>query len=669
MARKEIAEYEYQNQKRILDSLPADFEYPLFNGWQAIQSQRKSGYQTTARAAREIVDNSIEAGAENVHIVFDTIGEADRKEFQRKNTVSAIAFIDDGPGMLHESNERSILRYSMSWGGGTRFDNPRLIGKFGFGLPNSSVNQTQFAEVYSRTDPSSEWNVAALDIRREAIDNSGVVRAGEVQQKPLPRFVVDYLNRRKIDLRTGTVVVWWQPDRLSASTRTALREHIEHDFQVVYRGLLDRVQLFVDRDEPVFKVDPTFLDPDGYLYVAEHNGGAQSLYDEHLTVLHYRDASSGQPQLLLVGPEKGRDPLTGMDFEISLEEAKRLEQTPGLGQRDVGISSIHVRVSYLPYPDFVRKEGKKVETDAGRRFQIRKRTRGMSFVRSGREIDTKDVFPKTNREEIGNWPLLQGYAYYWTLEVAFDSGIDDVMGIGHDKQTVYPVEDYWKVLHKARVDDAITRGEALRDLAGKANRAKAQDAADVDFVSEQAAEQATKFDPPIVPGSTKTKAQAKEAAEQADVGSTSTDVPRPKAGKRRPASEVLGGEAQPTKASPDTDETSEVSRPVRRFMIDKFSDQNGPFMEPVPGPNGQVIVRVNTAHPWYGSYANPSSLTEARNATNLLLFALGATEVRADEEKQIWLEAVRREDMTPFLRKAGRFLRQMVPADDQQEMG
>ena len=57
---------EVERQETVLAELPEDYEFPLFDGRQAIESQRKSAYKNTARAARGIVDNAIEAGAQNV---------------------------------------------------------------------------------------------------------------------------------------------------------------------------------------------------------------------------------------------------------------------------------------------------------------------------------------------------------------------------------------------------------------------------------------------------------------------------------------------------------------------------------------------------------------------------------------------------------------------------
>ena len=80
---------EVERQKKYLSRLPEQFEFPLFNGAQALESQRRNGYRNTAAAGRELVDNSIEAGANKVHVIFET-----RKH--GRQVVTAVAFIDDG---------------------------------------------------------------------------------------------------------------------------------------------------------------------------------------------------------------------------------------------------------------------------------------------------------------------------------------------------------------------------------------------------------------------------------------------------------------------------------------------------------------------------------------------------------------------------------------------
>src|SRR5215472_2158363 len=83
---------EVERQEAVLADLPEDYQFPLFDGRQAIESQRKSGYKNTGRAAREIIDNAFEAGAKNVWVMFKRPTESERGKGERRDTVSAVAF-------------------------------------------------------------------------------------------------------------------------------------------------------------------------------------------------------------------------------------------------------------------------------------------------------------------------------------------------------------------------------------------------------------------------------------------------------------------------------------------------------------------------------------------------------------------------------------------------
>ena len=144
---------EIQRQEKYLSELPKDFKYPLFNTKRALESQRQNGYRNTAVAAREIIDNGFEAGATKVHVVFESVSSRGR------DIVKSVAMIDNGSGMIPP-----MARFSLSWGGGTHFDDPNFIGKFGFGLPNASINQTKQVEVYTRTSKKEPLTRAWLDL-------------------------------------------------------------------------------------------------------------------------------------------------------------------------------------------------------------------------------------------------------------------------------------------------------------------------------------------------------------------------------------------------------------------------------------------------------------------------------------------------------------------------
>src|SRR5436309_12676751 len=96
-----------------------------------------------------------------------------------RKTVSAIAVIDNGSGMLPK-----MIRYALTWGGGTHFDDHNFIGRFGFGLPNSSINQGRRVEVYSRTNGDEPWLRGVLDITSPSKYGAQSIEPPEVADLP-----------------------------------------------------------------------------------------------------------------------------------------------------------------------------------------------------------------------------------------------------------------------------------------------------------------------------------------------------------------------------------------------------------------------------------------------------------------------------------------------------
>ncbi len=239
---------EVERQQKYLDKLPPDFAFPLFNAAQALESQRRSGYRNTAAAAREIVDNAIEAGATVIHVCFERPKQL--KAHQRAESISAVAFIDNGSGMIPK-----MAQYALSWGSGTHFDDAAFIGKFGFGLPNASINQTRFIEVYTKTASADVVTKAWLDARQ--VKEYGLQTIPEPVEAELPAFVQTYLDKQGLAFEHGTVVVWVDPDRITYRTPAVMKEHLVDDFGVTYRYILPKVDLYVERT----KVEPVTVIP------------------------------------------------------------------------------------------------------------------------------------------------------------------------------------------------------------------------------------------------------------------------------------------------------------------------------------------------------------------------------------------------------------------------
>jgi hypothetical protein len=592
---------ELERQEKYLADLPDDFSFPLFNVRHAVESQRRSGYRDTAAAAREIVDNAIEAGATRIDVAIET----DRG----KKAVSDMAFIDNGSGMLPK-----MIRYALTWGGGTHFDQHNFIGRFGFGLPNSSINQTRRVEVYSRTSGDEPWLRGVLDITNPSKFGAQSIDPAEIAE--LPSFVLKHLGKEKLTLTHGTVVVWQRPDRLTYKKAATLGQHLVEDFGVTYRYHLKNSVLNPDgltivvSGVTVGPVDHLFLTPGARLYMPADEGGAKATVERLLPVRYWEDPATGDKHLGLL--DHDADPQAAID------------------SGDI-VGAIKVTVARFPN-GFAEPSAE--DPDAKKRFEIRKGRRGMSFVRANREIDTVDVFPRTQKDRsdgLGNWPLLQSYAYYWGIEVRFDPAFDDVFGITNDKQSVRPIEDFWRVLTAAEIDDAARREN--REQAKQRERPK----------------------PVERPEGT---SPAENSAQAADVGtSTKPDIPDREKGRAR---EELDQAAERKAAEGGGDveaaqKALEEQTKRSKYRVEYNDIVGGPIYDP-KWVGEQITVVINRQHQLYQLlYGDLSRLGAARakEAVDLLLFALARAELKViDDEKALFYAAQRRSVWSPFLADA-----------------
>ncbi len=621
---------EIERQKKYLDQLGDHFTFPLFNSKRALESQRRSGYRNTAAAAREMVDNAIEAGATKVHVVFDR--PSDRKNYQRKDAVTAVAFIDNGSGMLP-----GMARFALSWGGGTHFDDPEFIGKFGFGLPNASINQTRQVEVYTRTKGSEPFIKAWLDISEYTGEGSTQEIKAPVQSD-LPKFVQRYIERTDLDVQHGTVVVWQEPDRLSYSSAASLKQHLLDDFGVTYRYLLKDFELIVEGVN-VQTVDPLFLDPGARFYRKPEDGGAVIAFDNGaMAVRYFRDTKTGETRFEKVGrPEDLED--------------------PGV----IAAGAIHVRVARFPLGFVIggtRADGvQPLDEDSNARFEIRKSRRGMCFVRAGREIETVDAFPRRATDKasgLGDWPLLQGYAYHWGIEVKFPPTLDEVFGITNDKQTVRPIEDFWRLLTAEGIDELLNREQQWQTE----KRTEAR--------KERTAAKLKPEDNKPSP--------AELAAQAADV--SLGDRPTVPDEQKKDANLAFEQKAQELAAATqrsieEAREALKAQQKIQRYRVDYVDDENGPFYLPV-WEGVSVVVGVNKKHPFfqsvYGTLLQSEGGLLAKEAVDLLLITLAREELRTkNSETREFYRAQRVERWSPFLASGLRTLTRDFPTPEAED--
>lgn len=229
------------------------------------------GYKSTDFALAEILDNSIEAGAKNVHIL---IVQAIERRVRSVWQVNKIAILDDGCGMAPE-----LLSKVLTFGYGTHLKTTDKIGsnafgkmgKYGVGLPNSSISQCDETKVYSWLAPDQVY-VSELSIPK--IRNRE--RRGQTLAKPspVPKYLCEMMAANQIDMpSTGTVVLWENLERVNWLRSSSIIDHIEATVGRIYRKFIHdnsvriTISVFNDNDfsQPVIPLrnlrpnDPLFL--------------------------------------------------------------------------------------------------------------------------------------------------------------------------------------------------------------------------------------------------------------------------------------------------------------------------------------------------------------------------------------------------------------------------
>ena len=213
------------------------------------ETMRSVRYSNEASAASDLIDNSIESGATQVHIAY-------RVESGTK--IEEIAVLDDASGI-----DASFLPYCTKWGGSSNKDGVRnLFGRFGFGLPSASVNRGRAYDVYSRIESGENFKKVSIDLDNLVSDN-GLVELPTVVEEDLPEWVEEYAvdHFENID-EVRTVIVWRKLDRLEWGNTKQSTANFRQQLGITYASWLDVVRIVVD-GLIVEPVDTLFTTP-GY---------------------------------------------------------------------------------------------------------------------------------------------------------------------------------------------------------------------------------------------------------------------------------------------------------------------------------------------------------------------------------------------------------------------
>jgi hypothetical protein len=372
-----------------------NFKFGLTVGTAFIRGIRDIGYKHTGTALDELIDNSYEAGASNIHVVLNDDGSG------RRNNCTQIAVIDDGSGMIPD-----MIRVAMLWGGTDRENSRTGIGRFGYGLPSASVSQGRRFDVYSAPE-GGKLHMCAIDLAEieagKYTNADGEIIIPEAKPATLPRFVQEYIREHLPEgkFAKGTVVVIDNLDKLTWKAINPLADNLMEHFGVVYHKLRSNFSLNLNgkRVEPI---DPLFLTP-GYRW-------------------HDLDADRA----------KALDPL---HIDVKHKETRAI------------VGRITVRFSYMP-PTFamVDKAAKATSKNQNPRFHILKEYNGFIISRMGRIIEVVRHSPLTT---------FVNNDRYFKVEVDFDASLDEEFNVPTSKQRVDVSDRIWDILKEHGVEKAL----------------------------------------------------------------------------------------------------------------------------------------------------------------------------------------------------------------------
>ena len=375
---------------------------------------RDSRYRHPANAIAELIDNSIDAGANRVDLLIKE--EQEVVKTHRVWRVAELAVFDDGEGMDIET-----LAQALRFGGRKPSSRIQAIGKYGMGLPTASVSQCRRVDVWTWKTSIEASLHAYLDIAEIEREGGGDEKfMPSPQRMEIPEEWRTMIGNDTLDSRHGTLVVWKNVDRIKARASTIF-DRIEQELGRIHRYFIDNGEIAVrmatfrnnklhGEYREVRPNDPLFLMPNSATSEPWRNSAMFKVYKEDT---YSFDVDERIEDVLIT-------------YSIVRPEALgRQRQTPGS----------------LPH-------GKDALSNMG-----------VSIVRESRELLLEDAFIREGGR--GDQPMNR----WWGAEIRFGKGCDDLFGVDHNKQMAEIISNAAKEIAntEANTDTALIQLEREDD--------------------------------------------------------------------------------------------------------------------------------------------------------------------------------------------------------------
>jgi hypothetical protein len=350
-----------------------------------VKSMRDNGYKNTAYAIAELIDNSLQHGSSKVDLIC--LEDDIKVGLKTMSRISEIAVLDNGNGMSKE-----VLRSALQFGNGTNLDKSAQtsIGKFGMGLPSSSISQAVRVDVWSWQDGFEEALHTYIDV--DEISSGRMVDVPEPQQEKIPSKWIEIIGALG---NSGTLVIWSNLDRCLWRTGKTIIDHSEYLVGRMYRKFINsgRARIIAtvvksnNLKHPLYQQDFTANDP---LYLMNNTS-----VSKELSKLGLQD-----PMFVKLGGDDGYEKKYTVSFE---------------GKNH------NVFVRYSIAAESTRKGRNAGSLGHGRHAAG---NIGVSILRAGRELDLDTSWC------IGYDPRER----WWGIEVEFPPSLDEVFGVTNNKQ-------------------------------------------------------------------------------------------------------------------------------------------------------------------------------------------------------------------------------------------
>lgn len=350
-----------------------------------VKSMRDSGYKNTAYAIAELIDNSIQYGAKKVDLIcLEKDVLVGSKNVSR---IHEIAVLDNGNGM-----DKETLRKALQFGNGTNLDkiSQTSIGKFGMGLPSSSISQAIHVDVWTWQNDSKKAYYSYLDVNE--IINGKLIEVPEPIEMEVPSKwskVCGALGK------SGTLVVWSQLDRCLWKTGKTIIDHSEFIVGRMYRKFINSGECTInaivinENNLGIPDIEKPFLANDP-LYLMQNTSVSQVL----------RELKLNDPMFVKHGGEDGYE----KSYIINLDGEKH---------------KVFVRYSIA-----TEETRRGINAGSNKHGSHARENVGVSVIRAGRELELDTSW--TNRYD--------SRERWWGVEIDFPPGLDDVFGVTNNKQ-------------------------------------------------------------------------------------------------------------------------------------------------------------------------------------------------------------------------------------------